>query len=147
MIIEIALGIVLAVLILMFFDVILAFGAIALGIAVAVAVVGVVVYFAFTEPAGAAFLAVLVALIGGTLYWDSKRQGSKSVPWPIAIKQAATILLLVLAVLAGWLIYVSTSEQLFAVAVSVACAAVLFSPLLVLDWIRARKKKTPIASP
>ncbi len=72
MIIEIALGIIVAVLILSFLSVIMTFPSIALGIAILLAGAGALIYFAIMELAATALVVGIVALIGGIAYWDAK---------------------------------------------------------------------------
>ncbi len=195
MIIEIALGIVLAVLILMFFDVILGLALIAVAIAVALAVLAVAVYFAFTEPIASGVIAGIAALIWGVVYWDEKRGHKKPSPldptasptsirlrqddterehaarssktanqsagtlikalWlsrgPDFIKGTISLGVLLVALLAACLLaaltwqltYGATSDGVAFLLTAVVFWAFLFGTLLVLDWIRAQKKKTP----
>jgi hypothetical protein len=76
-IIQIALGIVLAVLILVFLPQIIAFGAIGLVVVAGLAAVGLAVYFAITEPAVSAIILVVSAIVGGAIYLDNlKRRGA-----------------------------------------------------------------------
>ena len=74
MIIEIALGIVLAVLILMNLDWILALGLILVVVVLALVAIGVVIYFATKDPAIAAIVAIAGAVILGAAYVDSKKK-------------------------------------------------------------------------
>lgn len=73
MIVEIALGIVLAVLILRFLGVILMLVVAAIGIAIALAVLALLIYLATTYPE--IFVAAVggIAAIGGAVYWEAKR--------------------------------------------------------------------------
>ena len=77
MIIEIALGIVLAVLILMFLREILALALIALALAIALAVIAVVVYFAFTAPEVFFTLLAILAVFFGFAYWEETRKSKR----------------------------------------------------------------------
>lgn len=84
MIVEIALGIVLAVLILVFWPVIVGLAMLALGIAVILGVVGVAIYFAFEAPE--AFFTVLAvgSVIGVVVWWDAKREQEREADRKIA---------------------------------------------------------------
>ena len=72
MIIEIALGIVLAVLILAFLPEILALGTLAFGVAVLLAVIAVMLYFVFTAPELALTLLAIAAILGAVIYFEAQ---------------------------------------------------------------------------
>jgi len=82
LIIQIALGIVLAVLILAYWDVILALGFVLVAVAIALVGVGVAIYLAAENPAVATAIAVGAVLVGGAAYWESKRKYEKPAPLP-----------------------------------------------------------------
>lgn len=85
MIIEIALGIVLAVLILAFLPQILGIGVLLIGLAVVLAIAGTAVYFAFTEPMVSGIIVGVAALIGGAAYWDAKHGYKKPPPLTLPV--------------------------------------------------------------
>ena len=72
MIIEIALGIVLAVLILAFLPEILALGTLALGVAVLLAVGAVALYFLFAAPELAFTSLAIAAILGAAIYFEAQ---------------------------------------------------------------------------
>lgn len=73
MIIEIALGIVLAVLILTFLDWILALGLLAIVVAIAIAVIAAAFHFARSEPEIFFTILALVVVFVGYAVWENKR--------------------------------------------------------------------------
>ncbi len=73
MIIEIALGIVLAVLILAYLPEILALGALALGVAVLLAVVAAVLYFLFAAPELALTSLAISGILGAAIYFETQK--------------------------------------------------------------------------
>jgi hypothetical protein len=83
MIIEVALGIVLAVVILRYWDAILGLGLLAVFGGIALAVLGVVVYVAFQLPQDAWILIGVVAIIGVALWLDSHHNMKYKKPAPL----------------------------------------------------------------
>ena len=88
MIIEIALGIVLAVLILWTLPYILALALIALGIAIVLAVVAAAIYFAFTAPEVFFTLLAILAVIFGWAHWKDTREAKRKEAEQIARAEA-----------------------------------------------------------
>lgn len=85
MIIEIALGIVLAVVILAYFPLIIAGAVVTLGFGILIAVVGIVVIFAMGNPAEAAATATFVSF-GGAAWWAlAKFYNQAKTKYPAAI--------------------------------------------------------------
>ena len=72
MIIEIAVGIVLAIVILAFLPEILGLGALVLGVAALLAIVAAVLYFMFSAPELSITLLVIAVFLGGAFYFDAQ---------------------------------------------------------------------------